>query len=707
MRLTGSILLLTIVGWSCAFAGTDFELTCVASRPDTVSSGDALVQLRAPQGSKWVALLNGRDVTQSFKSVEGSAEQRAFLTGLAPRRNVVEIRSKGKLQTKLELIDHPRQGPIFSGPHQEPFVCQTVDSGLGPATNEHCEAETVVSYYYRTTEPLSPYPLPVAPAGFRPGFKPYPAEGPPPSDMAKTTLADGRVVNYVVRRELGTINRAIYDIQFLHEPGQPLPTPWQRSGASWNGRLVYNFGGGCDSGYHQGKLSGGFPDEEQLQEPVLAQGYALATSSLNIFGTHCNDRVSAETLSMVKEHFIESYGVPVHTMGWGGSGGAIQQHLIAQNYPGLLDGIVVFVSFPDIVTYVQISSDCSVLDRAFRASTRPWADEQKTAVSGFATWHTCRNVGSVDRILWVDPLACDSSTPKDSIYDARTNPKGVRCDLYSNEINVFGSDPRTGRARRPLDNVGVQYGLAAFNNGAIDAEQFIELNERAGGFDQDGHLIAARTEADPEAIRLAYERGLVVTGGGDLGRIPIIDWRAYTDDQADNHDYVRPFVMRARLTAANGQADNQVVLVYPPIRNLSKRRELELVQHMDRWLDNVAADTSSGSPVEKLIRGKPAELAEGCWRVSGEKISERLSHSGSGKCHAIYPPHADPRIVAGAPLTNDVLKCALKPVTVSDYAAALTVGQLERLRTIFPKGVCDYSRPGVGQEIASKVWQRF
>jgi hypothetical protein len=32
-------------------------------------------------------------------------------------------------------------------------------------------------------------------------------------------------------------------------------------------------------------------------------------------------------------------------------------------------------------------------------------------------------------------------------------------------------DPATGFARRPVDNIGVQYGLAALNVGVIDATQ--------------------------------------------------------------------------------------------------------------------------------------------------------------------------------------------------------------------------------------------
>ncbi len=71
---------------------------------------------------------------------------------------------------------------------------------------------------------------------------------------------------------------------------------------------------------------------------------------------------------MVKEHFIKNYGVPIHTIGQGGSGGAIQQYLIAQNHPGLLDGITPAGSFPDTVTSVHLAVDCTLLDRAFDSS---------------------------------------------------------------------------------------------------------------------------------------------------------------------------------------------------------------------------------------------------------------------------------------------------------------------------------------------------
>jgi hypothetical protein len=53
----------------------------------------------------------------------------------------------------------------------------------------------------------------------------------------------------------------------------------------------------------------------------------------------------------------------------------------------------------------------------------------------------------------------------------------------------------------------VQYGLRALNKGVITAAEFLDLNERIGGYDKDGNIRSERTVADPEAVRLAYAAG--------------------------------------------------------------------------------------------------------------------------------------------------------------------------------------------------------
>ena len=64
-------------------------------------------------------------------------------------------------------------------------------------------------------------------------------------------------------------------------------------------------------------------------------------------------------------------------------------------------------------------------------------------------------------------------------------------------------------------------------------------------------------------------------------------------------------------------------------------------------------------------------------------------------------------MVAGAPLTNDVAKCQTKPVNFGDYKASFTEAQKARMKTIFPAGVCDFSKPGVGQGPIKGTYQRY
>ena len=64
-------------------------------------------------------------------------------------------------------------------------------------------------------------------------------------------------------------------------------------------------------------------------------------------------------------------------------------------------------------------------------------------------------------------------------------------------------------------------------------------------------------------------------------------------------------------------------------------------------------------------------------------------------------------MAAGAPLTDDVLKCTLKQIDPKDYERPLTADQSARLKGIFTSGVCDYSRPGVEQQVVRETWRKY
>ena len=694
---------------ACIVRGDDgadegYELRVLSSRPDMVTGGNALVGVGVPAGADLSALRvarDGSDVTGAFRPAAAGGLV-GLLDGLSGTAELALATADGTSLATLALVDHPLEGPVFSGPHEQPFICETdrfeLVSGetLGPALDDACSVARRVDYAYRSTADGE--------------LKPLADPRARPADLAVTTTLSAAEVPYIVRIETGTINRAIYQIAMLHDPATDAePDPWTPP-AGWNGRLIYTFGGGCVRGwFRQGPRTGGVTDDA-----MLSQGYAVASASLNVYGNNCNDVLAAETMMMVKERFIEAHGAPRYTIGWGCSGGSYQNHQIADNYPGLLDGIIPGCSFPDVAFgTIPMITDARLLDNYFaHAGSGKFSEEEQRAVAGFLVLATMPNVSINAGRVTVGEF-CPEVLPEALEYHPTDNPAGARCDVYEHYVNIYGRDSASGFARRTLDNVGVQYGLQSLNEGAITVAQFLDLNEGIGGFDGDGRFHSARTEADPEALRIAYETGRLTSGGGGLATTPIIDYRAYSDDRenGDVHTRYHSFSMRERLRKANDRVDNHVMLVEDSRHGLYSSASPVLrgaLRQMDGWLENLATDTSSDPLADKVARAKPAELTDACWSRDAEphRISEPQVR-GSGRCEELYPSSPSPREVAGAPLASDIAKCQLKPVDAADYAVSLSPDEMDRLRGIFPGGVCDWTRPGVGQTGLKGTWLTF
>jgi hypothetical protein len=542
-----------------------------------------------------------------------------------------------------------------------------------------------VSYLYRTT------------AGT---FVPLADPASPPADLAMTTVG-GRQVPYVIRLEQGTIDRAVYQIAALYDGRSPEPL---RPDTSWNGRLVYTFGGGCDAGFHQGTDTGGV-----LNDLFLSQGYAVASSTLNVLDNNCDIVISAEAAMMVKEHFVETYGPVTHTIGWGGSGGAIQQYDIADAYPGILDGIIPGVSFPDPLTTIGPVTDCRLLDHFFGADGNGFTPDQQREISGFGFYDTCRSWDATFASRVTATGSCDSSIPVALRWDPVTNPDGVRCSAAEQMVNQLGRDPRTGFARSPLDNTGVQYGLAALRAGQVTPEQFVTLNERIGGYDVAGNLVPGRSVADRRALHAVYTDDLVNSGGQGLAVTPVIDQRIDLDPAGfgnDIHTTDWSYVMRQRMTS-HGIEGNQVIIEsgFAPA-TIAAESAYEL-SAMDRWLTALDADHSPAPMRVKIPRDRPAELGDGCFLPSGQRIVEPLSFAGTGRCPALFPVHSNTRMVAGAPLDMLALACHTAPLDFASYPVTFTADQQARLRAVFPHGVCDYTRPGIGQRQPAGTWLNY
>ena len=653
-----------------------FEIRTLSSRADLVSGGDTLIAVKLPPGTKADQLtvtLNRKDVMPRLSLDTTSGEYRGVIDGLAVGTNrVIATIGSPRNEASLTIINHPITGPILSGPHLTPYECSTEASGLGPALDADCSAPRKIWHFYRSTDNT---------------FKPLPnGESPRPADIATTTTTDGKTVPYIVRVDSGTINRAIYQMAILAEPD------------AWNRKFVVSFGGSSGTQYIQGVMAPP-PGGGVLNHQALSKGFGYLISSELVNGRRGNGVLQGETLMMIKEYIIERYGVPKFFIGSGGSGGAIQQLVITQMYPGLLDGLMPSLTFPDsslhTIDSILLTNLWPKLDKSV------WTQDKITAVEGF-TPGTARAWNAAYGRLGVPTNAAGCAlADKTLVFDPIVNPRGARCTTQDIRVNFYGRDPKTGWARRPTDNVGLQYGLAALNAGTISVDEFLDVNEKVGGTDIDGKVVGERTEGDAIALKGMYESGLKASYNAALGNVPILMSRVYTDNRGDIHDRQRDFVVRARLQRANGRSDNSVIWIAATAAPIGASLDT-----MNTWLDAMTADPAPLS-IDKVVKHKPAGAVDTCWDSSGVKIVEPASFTAQNKCNALYPIHSEPRLVAGAPLTNDVMKCQLKPISFSEYKTVFTDAQKNRMKAVFPTGVCDFSKPGVGQVPIKGTYQKY
>src|SRR5439155_1312541 len=247
-----------------------------------------------------------------------------LITGLAERSNVLTARGPDGAGASITITSHPIGGPVFAGFQVQPWICSTVANGFGPPLDAQCNVPTKYEFFYRSTSSNSLQ-------AYNPGN--------PPSDVSTTTTDQGRTVPFIVRRETGVLDRGWYSIAVLFDPTQPLE-PWTPP-AGWNSQISWTFGGSSTSDHYQRNP----PDV--LNAERLGAGFMVAASSLNTHGQNNNDVVSSETVMMLKERIIDQYGEIRYVIGDGCSGGSILQHMLANAYPGLIDGIQPSCSYAD------------------------------------------------------------------------------------------------------------------------------------------------------------------------------------------------------------------------------------------------------------------------------------------------------------------------------------------------------------------------
>jgi hypothetical protein len=527
---------------------SSWTIEILSSAPHQVSGGDALVRVGFPGGilkPNAVLLLNGSDVTGSLAPDGGDLV--GVVEGFTLGTNVLTLKGNGNassVKAVLLATNHPESGPIFSGPQQQPFVCTTARASLGQpivdnqdeigipvaledvngnypsdsrgyptgaATivgwSQDCAGERRLDYLYRSTGGQF---LPLASPG-----------GALPGDIAMTTTLDGQTVPYIVRWERGTNNRFIYSVAMLAPTSESDPS--EPDDSLWNGRLVFSLQGGVAIGHTQGTTS----TSARLLDDQLRLGYAVLNSTGLRTNTHYNLQVGGETALMLKEHFIEDHGVPLYTVGVGGSGGAIQQYVYAQNHPGLLDAAIPQYSYSDMITQTIHVGDCELLEHYFDSTDRfnsKWQDVlNRRAIQGLNASRSPINMSGGEEGQWngiyflYSLLGLNApvpeSPPTPAITECRRawfgltplvfNPTfedtddldklaqgtaGVEWTHAGDLVNIYGVD-ESGFARTPWGNAGVQYGLQALVDGIISPAEFLDVNAQVGSWKQTEDIV--------------------------------------------------------------------------------------------------------------------------------------------------------------------------------------------------------------------------
>ncbi|MEA2492955.1 MAG: hypothetical protein QOJ29_866 [Thermoleophilaceae bacterium] len=659
---------------SSALAASTPEIKVLSNRADLISGGDALVEVVAPAGASAASLsvaLNGSDVTSSF-GVRADGRFVGLLTNLQMGDNVVTARTAGGESASLTILNHPIGGPVLAGPQIQPWTC------FAGALDKQCNRPVIYAFSYK---PTSGAPL-----------QAYDPEN-PPSDVAMTTTDQGKTVPFIVRQETGTIDRDEYRIAVLFDPKKPWSPVAPQDG--FNHKLVIFHGASCDTAYTQAAA----PDV--LNETALGKGFATMSHALDNAGHNCNIVTQAESLIMTKEHLVDTYGTVRYTIGSGCSGGSLVQQQVANAYPGLYQGITPQCSFTDAWSSAMQYEDYVMLRRYLEnpAGWAPgvvWLPHQIQAIEG--------HINPVNAVTFTtaipnsgDPSRSCPGVAADKVYDAQTNPGGVRCSLQDYMVNVFGRRAKDGFAQRPFDNVGIQYGLKALIAGTISPAQFLDLNAKIGSVDIDFNPTTARTEADRPALERVYRSG-AVDQADNLDKVAIIDLRG--PDPGAFHDVYRTYVMRARLDRNFHTHANQVLWrgLVPLLGDASYADEAILA--VDKWLAAVEKDPRDLPLAQKVLADKPASVIDRCTNGGGVALPESV-------CDGLVTPYSDPRLESGMPMTDDTVKCELKPLLRADYGSVtFTDAEWAAMVKAFPSGVCDYTKPGVDR-VATTPWQTY
>jgi hypothetical protein len=697
------------------------EIKVLSNRADLISGGDALVEIiwGGAANSKVARIeLNGVDVKPVF-AIRPNGRFMGLLTGLKDGDNLLTVRVGGAGR-QITITNHPIGGPVFSGGQQlAPWICARTtvtavtvtaprDSSLSGTTNtrasglstnpvdDDCNTATDYLYYY---QPADRTTCTIGITGANPCFVQFdPANRPADDQIANFTNDRGATVKSMIRIERGTINRSLYSLVTYYDPAQA-SAPWAPQ-KGWNGKVMWKMGASTSANRFES------PATPSFDANALSRGFMVVTSTHTQHSLNNNELLSAETVMMVRERIIETYGEIRYTMSDGGSGGSMMQTTPATVMPGLLNGLITTISYPDAVSTWIETKDCGLLGNYYgTAQGSPLSPAQRAAINGHLTSGYCTTwVNSfLGQFLPTNTNNCGGGFPASIVYEPTLRRNGVRCDTDGGpqepQWGTFVDADGNTKTRLPYDNVGVQYGLKTLQEGVISPEEFVRLNEGVGSYNNDRVwsggstsnpiIPAPRGIARTDVLPTIYKSG-ILADGKQLAKVAIIDIRAHSN-VPDIHMPWRSWSTRDRLDRANGHHRNHVIRLHFGSAGTATSVAFDT---MDRWLAAVESDTSDTTLEQKIVNNKPADYNDACFNSpTGPDV-------GFESPECLIKNTRSPHIVAGGPQAENIFKCQLKPLDFSDpqyNGAIFDAGQQARLMAVFPNGVCDWTRPGVEQ----------
>jgi hypothetical protein len=703
MMVVASVGAVAVLGAGAAPAASaqSLQIEVLSTRADLVSGGQALTSIDLPAGSdpsRVAVRLNGRDVTSQFAQRPNRAFE-GLVTGLVNGSNTLTATLPDGTSMSARIINHPIGGPSFSGPQVQPWVCQA------GAIDAQCNQAPSISYDYMPAVDQAQVNSLTGPKDLSDAFQSYDPSNPPPAQaIAAATTDNGTTVPYIVRVQTGYLDRDQYSYAMLWQPGKAW-APWAPQ-PQWDHKLVITHGASCGADHTTSTAP------STLYDPALSRGMAVMSTAMDNAGHDCSALTEAESLIMAKEHLIDALGTLRYTIGTGCSGGSLAQQQVANAYPGVYQGILPQCSFPDSWSTGQELMDYQLTRNYFENPTNwgtgvTWTPLQIAAVQGHPNYANSVELSTLYWPTLANPgYACAGVTS--SQRWSPSNPGGTRCDLEDYMINLFGpyqgANPY-GYAGIPLDNVGVQYGLLALEQGTITPGQFTDLNQKIGGYNNNYDTTASRTVAEEPALRNDY-RGGGVDEANNLKNVAIIDLRG--PDAGSFHDAYRSWTIRARLEQAEGHFPKNQVIWFGETPLLGDPNyAAEALVAMDGWLSAVEADHRQARLDQKIADDRPASVHDQCSDIPGV---DQVVVPGVGEvCQSplLQTRFATPRMEAGESVATDQEKCQLKPLRQSDYyPVTFSDQEWSELQHMFPNGVCDYSKTGVDQQ-PTIPWQTY